>query len=409
MTLIAVFITVVFLYSLVSRRLEQTVITAPIVFAAAGALMLLLPSAAQELAIDRKSFLLIAEIGLVMTLFTDAARVAPRLLEKNRGLPVRLLTVGMLLTIALGAVGAMVILGGLSWWEAGIIAAILAPTDAGLGQVIVASDRVPQRIREALNVEAGLNDGLSVPFLMFFIALAAAQHSGGDVTGVLGRFLREQLGYGALIGVVIGLAGGYLLEASRRREWITPPLIQLGVVALPLLCVIASEATHASMFIAAFVAGLAARVGFSKVGQHSIEFTEDWGQLFNFFVFFLFGVLVAREWNNFTPAVLLYAVASLTLVRMVPVAIALAGTGLSRTTVLFVGWFGPRGLASIVLGLMFLEHEADLPGEPTIRLTVMATVLLSIIAHGLSAKPGIDLYARKITALGARAPERKAE
>ncbi len=409
MTLIAVFITVVFLYSLVSRRLEQTVITAPIVFAAAGALMLLLPSAAQELAIDRKSFLLIAEIGLVMTLFTDAARVAPRLLEKNRGLPVRLLTVGMLLTIALGAVGAMVILGGLSWWEAGIIAAILAPTDAGLGQVIVASDRVPQRIREALNVEAGLNDGLSVPFLMFFIALAAAQHSGGDVTGVLGRFLREQLGYGALIGVVIGLAGGYLLEASRRREWITPPLIQLGVVALPLLCVIASEATHASMFIAAFVAGLAARVGFSKVGQHSIEFTEDWGQLFNFFVFFLFGVLVAREWNNFTPAVLLYAVASLTLVRMVPVAIALAGTGLSRTTVLFVGWFGPRGLASIVLGLMFLEHEADLPGEPTIRLTVMATVLLSIIAHGLSAKPGIDLYARKIAALGARAPERKAE
>lgn len=409
MTLIAVFITVVFLYSLVSRRLEQTVITAPIVFAAAGALMLLLPSAAQELAIDRKSFLLIAEIGLVMTLFTDAARVAPRLLEKNGGLPVRLLTVGMLLTIVLGAVGAMVILGGLSWWEAGIIAAILAPTDAGLGQVIVASDRVPQRIREALNVEAGLNDGLSVPFLMFFIALAAAQHSGGDVTGVLGRFLREQLGYGALIGVVIGLAGGYLLEASRRREWITPPLIQLGVVALPLLCVIASEATHASMFIAAFVAGLAARVGFSKVGQHSIEFTEDWGQLFNFFVFFLFGVLVAREWNNFTPAVLLYAVASLTLVRMVPVAIALAGTGLSRTTVLFVGWFGPRGLASIVLGLMFLEHEADLPGEPTIRLTVMATVLLSIIAHGLSAKPGIDLYARKIAALGARAPERKAE
>jgi NhaP-type Na+/H+ or K+/H+ antiporter len=281
----------------------------------------------------------------------------------------------------------MVILGGLSWWEAGIIAAILAPTDAGLGQVIVASDRVPQRIREALNVEAGLNDGLSVPFLMFFIALAAAQHSGGDVTGVLGRFLREQLGYGALIGVVVGLAGGYLLEVSRRREWITPALIQLGVVALPLLCVIASEATHASMFIAAFVAGLAARVAFSTVGRHSIEFTEDWGQLFNFFVFFLFGMLVAREWNNFTPAVLLYAVASLTLVRMVPVAIALAGTGLSRTTVLFVGWFGPRGLASIVLGLMFLEQEADLLGEPTIRLTVIATVLLSIIAHAWVRNP----------------------
>jgi NhaP-type Na+/H+ or K+/H+ antiporter len=409
MTLIAVFIVIVFLYSLVSKRVERTVVTAPILFAAGGALTVLLPSAVQELAIDRKSFLLIAEIGLVMTLFTDASRVAPRLLKENRGLPVRLLSVGMLLTILLGAVSAMVILGGLSWWEAGIIAAILAPTDAGLGQVIVASDRVPRRVRQALNVEAGLNDGLSVPFLMFFIALAAAQDFSGDTTGVLTRFLREQLGYGALIGVAIGLVGGLLLEAAKRRQWIAPALIQLGVVALPLLCVIASEATHASMFIAAFVAGLAAQVGFSAVGRHSIEFTEDWGQLFNFFVFFLFGMLVARELNHFTPAVLLYGLVSLTLVRMVPVAIALAGTGLSRSTVLFVGWFGPRGLASIVLGLIFLEHEVDLPGEPTIRLTVMATVLLSIIAHGLSAKPGIDLYARKIAALDPRAPEHKAD
>jgi NhaP-type Na+/H+ or K+/H+ antiporter len=409
MTLIAVFIVIVFLYSLVSKRVEQTVITAPILFAAGGALTVLLPSAVQELAIDRKSFLLIAEIGLVMTLFTDASRVAPRLLKQNRGLPVRLLSVGMLLTILLGAVSAMVILGGLSWWEAGIIAAILAPTDAGLGQVIVASDRVPRRVRQALNVEAGLNDGLSVPFLMFFIALAAAQDFSGDTTGVLTRFLREQLGYGALIGVAIGLVGGLLLEAAKRRQWIAPALIQLGVVALPLLCVIASEATHASMFIAAFVAGLAAQIGFSAVGRHSIEFTEDWGQLFNFFVFFLFGMLVARELNHFTPAVLLYGLVSLTLVRMVPVASALAGTGLSRSTVLFVGWFGPRGLASIVLGLIFLEHEVDLPGESTIRLTVMATVLLSIIAHGLSAKPGIDSYARKVAALDPQAPEHKAD
>jgi NhaP-type Na+/H+ or K+/H+ antiporter len=409
MTLIAVFIVIVFLYSLVSKRVEQTVITAPILFAAGGALTVLLPSAVQELAIDRKSFLLIAEIGLVMTLFTDASRVAPRLLKENRGLPVRLLSVGMLLTILLGAVSAMVIFGGLSWWEAGIIAAILAPTDAGLGQVIVASDRVPRRVRQALNVEAGLNDGLSVPFLMFFIALAAAQDFSGDTTGVLTRFLREQLGYGALIGVAIGLVGGLLLEAAKRRQWIAPALIQLGVVALPLLCVIASEATHASMFIAAFVAGLAAQIGFSAVGRHSIEFTEDWGQLFNFFVFFLFGMLVARELNHFTPAVLLYGLVSLTLVRMVPVASALAGTGLSRSTVLFVGWFGPRGLASIVLGLIFLEHEVDLPGESTIRLTVMATVLLSIIAHGLSAKPGIDSYARKVAALDPQAPEHKAD
>lgn len=406
MVLIAAFIVLVFLYTLVSRRLERTVVTAPIVFAIGGALTLLVPGAAVELILDDKSILLIAEIGLVMTLFTDASRVSPAKLRANRGLPVRLLSTGMLLTIVLGALCAMLILDGLSWWEAGIIAAILAPTDAGLGQVIVNSERVPLRIRQALNVEAGLNDGLSVPFLMFFIALAAAEQSSADSGGVLGRYLGEQLGYGTLVGIAIGGVGGLLLAFAQRRHWMAVPLTQLGVVAIPLLSVIASEASHASMFIAAFVAGLAAQVGFKDVGRHSVEFTENWGQLFNYFVFFLFGLLAAREWRQFTPAVWLYAVASLTLVRMLPVALALWGTGLARSTMLFTGWFGPRGLASIVLGLMFLERELQLPGESTIRLTVMATVLLSIFAHGLSAQPGIRLYAKSVDSLPPDAPEK---
>lgn len=409
MLLFAIFVTLVFLYSLVSRRLEQTVLTAPIIFTACGALTLLLPAASRALALDRNSLLVIAEVGLVMLLFTDAARVSPRLLRANRRLPVRLLSVGMLLTILLGAVCAKVVFDKLTWWEAGILAAILAPTDAGLGQVIVESERVPLRIRQALNVEAGLNDGLSVPFLMFFIALTAAAEASTGATGVLVQFLREQLGYGTLIGIAIGAVGGFLLDAAQRRGWMSAHLVQLGVVAIPLLCALASEATHASMFIAAFVAGLAVQFGFGDAGQHSIEFTHSWGQLFNFFVFYLFGLLVARELAHFTPAILLYALVSLTLVRMLPVAIALLGTGLSRATVVFMGWFGPRGLASIVLGLIYIEREVNLPGESTIRLTVMATVLLSILAHGLSAQPGIGLYASKVTGLGPDAPERGAD
>jgi NhaP-type Na+/H+ or K+/H+ antiporter len=405
MILFAIFITLVFLYGLVSRRLEQSVLTAPIVFMAGGALTSLAPGAVHAMAVDRNALLLIAEVGLVMLLFTDAARISPRLLRANRQLPIRLLSVGMLLTILLGAASAMVIYDKLTWWEAGILAAILAPTDAGLGQVIVDSERVPLRIRQALNVEAGLNDGLSVPFLMFFIALAVAQESGAGPTDVLGQFLREQLGYGTLIGIAIGGAGGFLLGAAKRGGWMAASLIQLAVVAIPLLCALASEATHASMFIAAYVAGLAVQFGFREAGQHSVEFTHEWGQLFNFFVFFLFGLMVARELDHFTPAIILYALVSLTLVRMLPVAIALWGSGLSRATVLFMGWFGPRGLASIVLGLIFLEREVSLPGEPTIRLTVMATVLLSILAHGLSAQPGIALYARKVAGLGPGAPE----
>jgi NhaP-type Na+/H+ or K+/H+ antiporter len=159
------------------------------------------------------------------------------------------------------------------------------------------------------------------------------------------------------------------------------------------------------MFIAAFVAGLAVQVGFKEAGRHSVEFTEEWGQLLNLSVFFLFGLLVARDWRHFTAPFALYAVLSLTVVRMAPVAVALLGTGLSRATVLFMGWFGPRGLASIVLGLVYLEQETQQPGEPVIRLAVMVTVLLSIFAHGLSAIPGINLYAAKVAVLDSDAPE----
>jgi len=406
MVLIATFVALVFLYSLVSRRLERTVITAPILFTAAGALLALSTDALNAAELDRHGLLLVAELGLVMLLFTDASRVSLRLLSDRPNLPGRLLSAGMLLTIALGALCAMVVLGQLSWWEAGILAAILAPTDAGLGQVIVASPLVPQRIREALNVEAGLNDGLSVPFMMFFIALAASEGESSG-SGVLTRFLVEQLGYGTLIGLGVGLAGGWLLERARRKEWMAAGLTQLGVVALPLACVLSSEATGASMFIAAFVAGLAAQAGFRDVGRHSVEFTEEWGQLLNYFVFFLFGGLVARALPEFDFAVVFYAVLSLTLVRMLPVAIALAGTGLARSTVLFMGWFGPRGLASIVLGLVYLEQATSLPGAATLRLAVMATVLLSIVAHGLSALPGIRHYAAAIAALDRNATEHR--
>ena len=392
MALVGGFVALVFLYSLVSRRLERTPLTAPVLFTAAG---LLIPALLPELRsrqADPKLFLQIAEVGLVMLLFTDASRVDLRLLRGMRSLPLRLLSTGMLLTILLGALAALVVFRQLSVWEAGILAAILAPTDAGLGQVIVSSERVPQRIRQALNVEAGLNDGLSVPFLLFFMARAGAGAEGGGAG--LARFLAEQLGGGVLIGLAVGLVGGWLLERAQRASWMAASAQQLGVVALPLACILASEAAGASMFIAAFVAGLATQRCFEEVGRHAAEFAEQWGQLLNYSVFFLFGILVGREWHGFHPALLLYAALSLTLVRLLPVALALVGTGLDRASVLFMGWFGPRGLASIVLGLVYLESVTHQGGEPIIRQAVMVTVLLSIFAHGLSAAPGIGLYAR---------------
>jgi NhaP-type Na+/H+ or K+/H+ antiporter len=402
-TLYFIFVVLIFLYSLVSGRIERSVLTAPIVFTVAGMLVLFaLPSLRGRQA-NLEVFMKVAEAGLVLLLFTDASRTDLQVLKDIRNLPARLLSVGMLLTILLGALSALVVFRRLSVLEAGILAAILAPTDAGLGQIIVNSPRVPMKIRQALNVEAGLNDGLSVPFLLFFIALAGAKTESQEVR--LGILFLEQLGYGALIGGGIGLVGGLLLGLAHRKHWIAESWQQLGVVALPLLCALASEPSGASMFIAAFVAGLTVQVGFKEAGKHSMEFTEEWGQLLNLAVFFLFGLLVARALPRFNGMHLLYAGLSLTVVRMLPVAIALWGTRLSRATVLFMGWFGPRGLASIVLGLVYLEHGMHGESVTTITGAVMATVFISIFAHGLSAAPGMERYAHKIATLEADAPE----
>jgi NhaP-type Na+/H+ or K+/H+ antiporter len=321
---LAVFVSLLLFYSLVSRRLERTVFTAPIVFTAAGMLMVPALPAILRAGLNVEVFLRLAETGLVLLLFTDASRADLRVLRNIRNLPARLLSVGMLLTILLGAVAAWLVFPHISIWEAGILAAILAPTDAGLGQVIVNSPRVPLGIRQALNVEAGLNDGLSVPFLLFFIALAAAGIEGRNAS--LARFIVEQLGYGVLVGVGIGLIGGWLLDLARRKEWMAESFEKVGLVALPLLCMIVSEMVGASMFIAAFVAGIGAQIGFKDRSAHRLEFAEELGQILNLSVFFLFGLLVVRDWRRFDVASLLYAVLSLTAVRMLPVAIALIGT-----------------------------------------------------------------------------------
>jgi NhaP-type Na+/H+ or K+/H+ antiporter len=403
MTPLVVFLAVLFVLSLVSRYLERTVLTAPIVFTGAG--MLMFSSLPEILASGGtpQIFLHLAEIGLVLLLFTDASRTDLKVLRGIRNLPARLLSVGLLLTILLGAIAAKLVFPHFSIWEAGILAAILAPTDAGLGQIIVNSPQVPMRIRQALNVEAGLNDGLSVPFLLFFIALAAARIEGGAAS--LMQFIGEQLGLGALVGVGIGLSGGWLLGIARRKQWIADSFQQIALVTLPLLCLVVSDMVDASMFIAAFVAGLAVQVGFKEAGKHSVEFAEEWGQVFNLAVFFLFGMAVVRDWRQFTMAAAVYAVLSLTMVRMLPVAISLIGTGLSRSSVLFMGWFGPRGLASIVLGLVYLQQEMHFPAESTIRAAVMLTVLVSIFAHGFSAVPGIALYVRNLRSLDRSVPE----
>jgi len=402
-TVLALFVLLVFAYSLVSERVER-VATAPIVFTLAGMAAPLLVPELRTSDYLLRHYLWVAEGGLVLLLFTDATRTDLALLRKIGNLPARLLGPGLLLTVVLGALAALLVLRQLSFWEAAILAAILAPTDAGLGQVIVESPRVPARIREAINVEAGLNDGLSVPLLLFFMAMLGARE-GGAASSLL-RFVGEQLGYGVLVGAAIGLVGGWLIARASRGEMVAAIWVPRAVVALPIFCALASEAVAASMFIAAFVCGLTVQRSYPEAGAHAVEFSEQWGQLFNLAIFFLFGVAVERSASQLEPAYFLYGALSLTIVRMLPVAVSLYGTGLARATSRFIGWFGPRGLASIVLGLVYIEQEVHTPGETAIHGAVIATVLMSILLHGLSARPGISWYARKVAALPATAPER---
>lgn len=403
MIIVAIFVILVFFFILISKRIENTILTAPIIFTLAGmGVFVALPGVA-EVEVRNETILLIAELTLALLLFTDASRIHLGKLLKETILPSRLLAIGMPLTIILGAITAALLFDSISIWEAALLAVILAPTDASLGQVVVNSRLVPLRVRQSLNVEAGLNDGLSMPFFALFVGLAAATESFYPRDWLL--FTGEQIFFGLLVGVIFGWIGGWLIGEAGKRGWIEESLQQLGLLALALMCYGVAGEIGGNGFIAAFTGGLLVKRGFEDAHFHASEFSEAWGQLLNYFVFFIFGMIAVEIIPFIAATALIFAVLSLTFVRMLPVFVAMLGTGLKPATVLFMGWFGPRGLASIVLGLIFLEHELELSSETTIVVTVTATVLLSIFAHGVSALPGTRWYAGQVNKLDESAPE----
>jgi NhaP-type Na+/H+ or K+/H+ antiporter len=400
---IAIFLLLIFFFTLISKRIEKTILTAPIIFTLAGmGVYLILPRLA-EWEIHNNTILLIAELTLALLLFTDATQIDLRKILKETVLPQRLLGIGMPLTILVGTILAVLIFDGFSIWEAALLAVILAPTDAGLGQVVVKSRLVPERIRQALNVEAGLNDGLAMPFFTLFIGLAAAADP--FIPGDWLLYTVEQIFLGLLTGIIVGWLGGWLLGTAGKRGWIEESLQQLGLLALALMCYGGAGLIGGNGFIAAFIGGILVKRGFEDAHFHANEFNEAWGQLLNYFVFFIFGMIAAPLIPHFGSTTLIFAVLSLTVIRMLPVAVAMIGTRLIPASVLFLGWFGPRGLASIVLGLIFLEREVELSYGNTIILAVAATVLLSIFAHGVCALPGTKWYARRIENLDESALE----
>ena len=379
-------------FAAVSGRLEGTSITAAMFFTAAGvvvgvdALGLVDPAASGE------SVKVLAEATLTVVLFSDASRIDLGLLRRQVGVPVRLLGIGLPLTIVLGFVGALVLLPDLAWAEALVLAVILAPTDAALGQAVVTYKRLPSVVRQSLNVESGLNDGICVP--LFLVALAVAQAE-EDATGSghAVRLVLEKIGYGTAAGALAGgLAAAVVVFAGRRR-WISEPWLQIVPVAGAVLAFVLAEEIGGSGFIAAFVGGMVFG-GLRRRREGEVGYLlEEAGALFGAITFVVFGaVLLGPAVGDATWQVLLYAVLSLTVIRMLPVVVSMLGTGARPPTLAFLGWFGPRGLASIVFALMLLE-EGGLPGEDVILSVSFVAVALSVLAHGVSAAPLSHRYA----------------
>jgi NhaP-type Na+/H+ or K+/H+ antiporter len=394
---------VFFVYALVSRALLRWNISAPMVFVGAG---MLFGGDVLGLATfnpESSAGLLIAEVALVVVLFADASRTDLSELRSDGSLSGRLLGIGMPLTIAVGTVAAAILLLGLEFWEAAIVAAILAPTDAALGHAVVSSKLVPEKIRQTINVEAGLNDGLSIPFLFLFLGLAADQASLDAAAWF--TFGVQQIVVGIAAGLLVGGAGGWLVDRASRTGAMTHNFKRLAMVALAVGAWVLADEVGGNGFIAAFVAGLAVARFRDDFGSEALGFAEREGQLLSLIVFFVFGTAAISFLGAVTWGVVAFAVLSLTLVRMGPVALALAGTGLSRASVAFIGWFGPRGLASIILALVVVDEEPGLPALDIVLAATTLTVLVSVLLHGISARPLSLAYSRSVAELPPDAPE----
>ena len=391
-------------YALIAARLERLSVSPALVFLVIGVVLsddVLGPISFEPTAEPVK---LLAEVTLTLLLFADASTIRATALRKDAEPVARLLIVGLLLTIAFGTLGALALFPGISLGVALLIGSTLAPTDAALGQPVITNPSVPARVRRLLNVESGLNDGIATPFV--FLAVAVATTEGSEASG-LAQALTD-LAIGVAVGAVLGFVGGALLVPADRRRWTSSVSRQLFVLALALGCYLVAISAGGNGFIAAFVGGLAFGAGTRQGETGAVEFTETQGSLLAIGVWAAFGLTLAGKMltSLWDPAAIVYAALSLTVIRMVPVAVALLGLRFQRSTVLFIGWFGPRGLASIVflvIGLAGLDEAGVSPGPLTA--TVAWTVVLSVILHGLTAGPLARRYGRRVAALDPGAPE----
>jgi len=374
------------LFSCVAGRIEKSSVTGPIVFILFG--FLIGPLGLDWLSLEVKAGTLkfLAELTLALVLFIDAASADLKVLRRESTIPVRMLLIGLPLTLLFGFGTGVAFFNELSLIEVALLATILAPTDAALGQAVLKNESVPANLRQGLNVESGLNDGICVPILFVFLALAAegAGHGSGDHLALM--LLAEELGIGLFVGVVLVLLTVYIIRKARSRGWLTHTWIQIPVIALAITCFATAQYVGGSGFIAAFCGGLLFGHLLRNHREEFLRAAEGTGDTFALITWVLFGAaVVGHSIGHLTWPIVGYAILSLTIIRMLPIFVSLLGTDVVTEGKWFLGWFGPRGLASIVFAVIVINE--NLPHGETITTTVAVTVVLSIVLHGITANP----------------------
>ncbi|MCW8963611.1 MAG: cation:proton antiporter [Gammaproteobacteria bacterium] len=383
-----------FIYSAIAGRMEKTMISGPMIFVAFGLIFGDVGLGLLEMDVTQTELRVIADLTLALILFIDAANADLSVLKRRLQIPKRMLAVGLPLIILLGFVAGWLIFDSLSLFELAILATMLAATDAALGKAVVTNEAVPSRIREGLNAESGLNDGICVPILFVFIALAVGSEVEGSTMGLALKLVAQEIGIGLVVGLGLTFLGAKVLKYCYARGWVTEIWGQIPVVGLAFGSFALAQSLHGSGYIAAFTGGIL--FGFlAKQQTHKlVHAAEGVGETLALLTWVVFGAAVVGDlFQYFNWQVILYAVLSLTIVRMLPVYVSLTGTGENNHSKLFLGWFGPRGLASIVFAIIVLNE--NLPGGKVLAITVACTVFLSVLAHGISANPLANAFARK--------------
>ena len=373
-------------YSILSGRFARMAVNGAVVYAAFGFLFGPIGLGLLDLSIEREGIRVLAELSLALILFSDASNADLSVVRRTIRLPGRMLLVGLPLVILLGFGFGVLLFPGLALLEVAILATMLAPTDAALGKAVVSNPVVPAPVREGLNIESGLNDGICVPVLLTFLALATvgAGEEGGTLLAL--TLVAEEIGIGLVVGVGLTVVASWALKMSLQRGWLEGHWLGIPVGALAFSCFALAQYVGGSGFIACFTGGLAFSALAPEPKHELLERAEGSGEVLSMVTWVVFGAAVMLQHpGSLDWRVVTYAVLSLTVIRMVPIFVSLTGLDMRANAKLFVGWFGPRGLASIVFIVMVMNEK--LPGNDTLVATVVATVVLSIIAHGLTANP----------------------